>query len=76
MCYAAEIFVIFYSQWDCQMVNISRILEFLARHGFDEFGWNDPNVKNFCQKFFSAFLSCHYGFNNSFDISNFPFPTC
>ena len=36
MCYAAEIFVIFYSQWDCQMVNISRILKFLARHGFDE----------------------------------------
>ena len=40
--YVAEIFGIFYSQWDYQMVNISRILKFLTWHGFDEFGWNDP----------------------------------
>ena len=43
--YAAEIFGIFYSQWDYQMVNISRFLKFLTWHGFDEFGWNDPFVK-------------------------------
>ena len=42
MGYAAEIFVIFYSQWDYQMVNISKILKFLTWLGFDEFGWNDP----------------------------------
>ena len=24
------------------MLNISMILKFLAWHGFDEFGWNDP----------------------------------
>ena len=40
--YAAEIFWISCSQWDYQMVNISRILKFLTWHGFDEFGWNDP----------------------------------
>ena len=40
---AAEIFGIFYSQWDYQMVNISRISTFLTWHGFDDFGWNDPN---------------------------------
>ena len=39
--YAAKIFGIFYSQWDCQMAKISRILKFLTWHGFDEFGWND-----------------------------------
>ena len=39
--YAAEIFGIFYSQWDYQMVNVSRILKFQAWRGFDEFGWND-----------------------------------
>ena len=42
MCYAAEIFGIFFTQWDCQMVKISRILKFLTRHGCDEFGCNDP----------------------------------
>ena len=42
MGYAAEIFGIFYSQWDYEMVNISRILKSLTWHGFDEFGWNDP----------------------------------
>ena len=41
MGYAAEIFGIFYSQWDYEMVNISRILKFLTWHWFDEFGWND-----------------------------------
>ena len=44
MSYAAEIFRIFYSQWDCQMVNISKILKFLTWHGFDEFDWNDPII--------------------------------
>ena len=39
---AAVLFGIFYSQWDYQTVNISRILIFLTWHGFDEFGWNDP----------------------------------
>ena len=39
---AAEIFGIFCSHWDYQMVNVSRILKFLTWHGFDEFGWNDP----------------------------------
>ena len=42
MGYAAEIFGIFYSQWDYQVVNISRILKVLTWHAFDEFGWNDP----------------------------------
>ena len=45
MGYAAEIFGIFYSQWDYRMVNISRILKFLSWHGFDEFGSNDPNPR-------------------------------
>ena len=27
------------------MVNISRILKFLTRHGYDEFGWNDHFLK-------------------------------
>ena len=36
--YASEIFGIFYSQWDYQMVNISRIFKCLTWHGFDEFG--------------------------------------
>ena len=40
--YAAKFFGIFYSQWDYQLVNISRILKFLTWHGLDEFGWNDP----------------------------------
>ena len=40
--YAAEIFGIFYSQWDYQMVNTSRILKFLTWHEFDEFWWNNP----------------------------------
>ena len=52
MGYAAEIFEIFYSQWDYQMVNISRILNFLTWHGFDEFGWSDP--EEFTNKFCSA----------------------
>ena len=56
MGYAAEIFEIFYSQWDYQMMNISRILKFFTWHGFDKFGWNDPvntskygwkNIKDF-----------------------------
>ena len=44
--YPAEIFGIFYSEWDYQMVNISfsRILKFLNRHGFDKLGWNDPII--------------------------------
>ena len=45
MGYAAEIFGIYYSRWDYQMVNISKIWHgFLTWHGFDEYGWNDPNV--------------------------------
>ena len=40
--YSAEIFWIFYSQWDYQMLKISRILKLLTWHGFDEFGWIDP----------------------------------
>ena len=40
MGYAAEFFGIFQSQWDYQMVNISRILLFLTWHRFDESGWN------------------------------------
>ena len=40
--YAAEIFGIFYSPWDFEMVNISRTLKFLTQHGFDDFDWNDP----------------------------------
>ena len=27
------------------MVNVSRILKFWTLHGFDKFGWNDPNRK-------------------------------
>ena len=37
-----EIFGIFNSQWDYQMMNISRIFTFSTWHEFDEFGWNDP----------------------------------
>ena len=40
--YAAEIFGIFYSPWDFEMMNISRTLKFLTWHGFDDFDWNDP----------------------------------
>ena len=36
MGYAAEIFGIFYSQWDYQVVNISRILKVLTWHAFDD----------------------------------------
>ena len=43
---AAEIKGIFYSQWDSQMVKISRILKFLTWHGFGEFDWNDPSTNN------------------------------
>ena len=49
---AAEIFEIFYSQWNYQKVNISRILKFLTWHGFDEFGWNDP-IDTFIQQGFT-----------------------
>ena len=28
------------------MVNIPRISTFLMWHGFDDFGWNDPNRKS------------------------------
>ena len=49
MGYAAEIFGIFYSQCDYQMVNISRILKFLTWHEFDEFGWNDPTDSFYSQ---------------------------
>ena len=55
LCYAAEMFGIFYSQWDYQMVNFSRILKFLTLNEFDVFGWNDPvhtlffiRTSNFC----------------------------
>ena len=42
--YGAEIFGIFYSQWDYEMMNISRILKFLTWHGFNEFGWHDADA--------------------------------
>ena len=38
----AEIFGIFYSQWDYEKVKILRVLIFLTWHEFDEFGWNVP----------------------------------
>ena len=46
MGYAAEILGISYSQQDYQMVNISGTLNCLTWHGFDEFGWNDPDLSN------------------------------
>ena len=42
---------IFYSQWDYQIVSISRILKFLTWHGFDEFAWNDPELKCFWRNY-------------------------
>ena len=42
--YSAKIFWISFSQWDYQMVNTSKILKFLTRNGFDEFGWNNPSI--------------------------------
>ena len=68
LCYAAEMFGIFYSQWDYQMVNFSRILKFLTLNEFDVFGWNDPvhtfffiRTSNFCLRlavliFFFSYL--------------------
>ena len=56
MSYAAGIFEISYSQWDYQMVNISRILKLLTWHGFDEFGWW-PYC--YCSCFLFLFLHCY-----------------
>ena len=50
MGYEAELLGIFYSQWDYQMVKTSRILKFLTWHGFDEFGWNDPQYESVCRR--------------------------
>ena len=44
MGYSAKIFWIFFSQWDYQMVNTSRILKFLTWNEFDEFGWNNTSI--------------------------------